>query len=574
MPRFDYIYTNFSAGEFSPLLAGRIDLEKYKSGCEILENYIPRPHGPAVRRGGTRFIHATKDSTKKSRLIPFDTGAGSGLFHLEFGDLYIRFYTEDGILEEVSPTPYEIVTAYTEAELFDITYLQDANTLYLFHQDHPIASLIRNDTYDWSLTDVVFTAPPAEWTAGNYPTCGTFFEQRLIVGGCPGDPSTLWGSKIGEYFNFTIGTNDDDAFTYTIYTDRINLIKWLSAGEILAIGTTGGEYKMTSTSFNETITPANVKIVRQTNYGTSNLTPIRIGNKVIFVQKGKLKVRNFGYKLDSDSYTSEDLTILSEHITKPSLIEAEYSNEPDSLAWYIRDDGELIGFAYEPEINIAAWFRLVTNGFVESISVTDGWSDTRFDDVMLIVNRYIDGQEVRYVEKLERPLAEDEDLEDAFYVDCGATYNGAPANVFSDLGYLEGEWVSVLGDGGVLPDVQVIEGQVTLPTTVSKLQVGLPYLSTLKTMRPEGGNPIGTSQGKTKRVSKVTVRINRTVGLLVNGERYFMGPPTMNQPVPLESGDVDVAIDDGYETNGQIVIQQNQPLPSTIVCIMPSVRTE
>ena len=574
MSRFDYIYTNFSAGEFSPLLAGRIDLEKYKSGCEILENYIPRPHGPSVRRGGTRFIHATKDSTKKSRLIPFDTGAGSGLFHLEFGDLYIRFYTEDGILEEVSPTPYEIVTAYTEAELFDITYLQDANTLYLFHQDHPIASLIRNDTYDWSLTDVVFTAPPAEWTAGNYPTCGTFFEQRLIVGGCPGDPSTLWGSKIGEYFNFTIGTNDDDAFTYTIYTDRINLIKWLSAGEILAIGTTGGEYKMTSTSFNETITPANVKIVRQTNYGTSNLTPIRIGNKVIFVQKGKLKVRNFGYKLDSDSYTSEDLTILSEHITKPSLIEAEYSNEPDSLAWYIRDDGELIGFAYEPEINIAAWFRLVTNGFVESISVTDGWSDTRFDDVMLIVNRYIDGQEVRYVEKLERPLAEDEDLEDAFYVDCGATYNGAPANVFSDLGYLEGEWVSVLGDGGVLPDVQVIEGQVTLPTTVSKLQVGLPYLSTLKTMRPEGGNPIGTSQGKTKRVSKVTVRINRTVGLLVNGERYFMGPPTMNQPVPLESGDVDVAIDDGYETNGQIVIQQNQPLPSTIVCIMPSVRTE
>ena len=60
MPRFDPIYTNFSAGEFSPLLSGRVDLEKYASGCEIMENYMPRPHGPAVRRGGLRFIVPTK----------------------------------------------------------------------------------------------------------------------------------------------------------------------------------------------------------------------------------------------------------------------------------------------------------------------------------------------------------------------------------------------------------------------------------------------------------------------------------------------------------------------------------
>ena len=96
MPRFDYIYTNFTSGEFSPLLSGRVDLTKYKGGCEILENFIPRPHGPAVGRGGLRYIAPCKYDDYETRLIPFDAGSGSGLFHIEFGDQYIRFITEDG----------------------------------------------------------------------------------------------------------------------------------------------------------------------------------------------------------------------------------------------------------------------------------------------------------------------------------------------------------------------------------------------------------------------------------------------------------------------------------------------
>lgn len=574
MPRFDYIYTNFSAGEFSPLLEGRVDLEKYRSGCITLENFIPRPHGPAVGRGGLRFINETKDSSKLSRLIPFDAGSGSGLYHIEFGDLYIRFFTEDGLLEELS-VPTEVVTTYTEAELFDLYYVQDANTLYLFHNDHPPAELVRNDTYDWVLSDMSFTGIPSEWIAGNYPGCATFYEQRMFYGGCPGDPSVVWGSKTAEYTTLTeeASPTDEDAVKYQIFTDKINLTEWMSAGEILALGTSGGEYKMTSTSFNEAITPSNIKVVRQTNYGSAKIMPIRIGNRVVFVQKGQLKVRSFSYRLDSDSYASEDLTLLSEHITKPNLVESDYSNEPDSIAYYIRSDGQLVGLSYEPEINISAWFRLVTDGDIESVSVTDGWADPRYDDIMVIVNRYIDGGIKRYVEKLERPKIPSDLIEDSFYVDSGLTYDGVPANVISGFDHLEGEFIRVLVDGSTHPDVEVIGGDVTLQRQGSKVHGGLGYNPTLKSMRIEGGSRIGTAQGKTKRINKTQVRVFDTVGITINGERYHMGPPVMDEAVQPFSGDIEVDLDDGYETEGQLEIIQDQPLPITVVAIMPEART-
>lgn len=573
MPRFDYIYTNFSAGEFSPLLAGRVDLQKYRSGCETLENFIPRPHGPAVGRGGLRYIGEVKDSSKRTRLIPFDAGSGSGLYHLEFGENYIRFITEDGILEELG-SPYEVTTPYTEEELFEIYYIQDANTLYLFHKDHEPAELVRNDVYDWTLTDITFTSAPSVWGAGNWPGCAAFYEERLYYGGCPGDPATVWGSKVGNYFDLTQGVDDDYAFEYTLYTDKINLVYWMSPGEILAVGTSGGEYKMMSTSFNEAITGSNVKIVRQTNYGVAQIMPIRIGNKVIYVQKGRLKVRDFSYGFESDAYSSEDLTLLSEHVTFPEILESDYANEPDSIAYYIRSDGQMIGLAYEPEVDIISWFRLVTEGEFESVSVIDGWDDKRYDDVMVIVKRHIDGSDVRYIEKLEKPLTREQDVEESFFVDSGVTYEGVEANVISGFDHLEGEWVRVLIDGATHPDVEVISGEISLQRSGTKIHAGIGYDPTLKTMRVEGGNPIGTAQGKIKRIAKTQVRLYRSVGCLVNGERYSFGPPVMDEAVELYTGDIEVDLDDGYEDAGQIEIIQDQPLPITIVAIMPEARTQ
>ena len=92
------IQNSFNAGELSPQLKGRPDLEKYKNGCEILENFLPQISGPARKRPGTRFVAEVKDSADVTRLLPFEYSS-SQAYVLEFGDLYIRFYLDGGVVE-------------------------------------------------------------------------------------------------------------------------------------------------------------------------------------------------------------------------------------------------------------------------------------------------------------------------------------------------------------------------------------------------------------------------------------------------------------------------------------------
>ena len=127
--------SNFTAGELSPRLDGRNDLAKYASGCSTLENLIVYPHGSAARRPGTNFVAAVKDSTKKTRLIPFEFST-TQTYMLEFGDQYIRFYKDNGQILS-SGSAYEISTPYLEAELFDLKFAQSADAVSYTHLTLP-----------------------------------------------------------------------------------------------------------------------------------------------------------------------------------------------------------------------------------------------------------------------------------------------------------------------------------------------------------------------------------------------------------------------------------------------------
>ena len=84
MPKASVIQTSFNAGELSPTLDGRVDLAKYGSGCSKMENFIPLVQGGARKRSGTRFVKEVKDSTKATRLIPFEFNTDQA-YILEFG---------------------------------------------------------------------------------------------------------------------------------------------------------------------------------------------------------------------------------------------------------------------------------------------------------------------------------------------------------------------------------------------------------------------------------------------------------------------------------------------------------
>jgi hypothetical protein len=105
MPRTTLALTSFVSGEFSPKMDGRSDFDKYSSGTKTLENFLIHPQGAATRRVGTQFIAEVKDSTKKTRLIPFEFST-TQTYILEFGDQYIRFFKDKGQITESTKNYY------------------------------------------------------------------------------------------------------------------------------------------------------------------------------------------------------------------------------------------------------------------------------------------------------------------------------------------------------------------------------------------------------------------------------------------------------------------------------------
>jgi hypothetical protein len=718
--RFDHLQVDFSAGELSPLLQARVDLDKFKTGVKELENMYTTPHGPLVKRGGTRFIARTKYQDKEARLIPFTVGATEN-FVLEFGDLYIRVFADQGQLitatelitnedmelasdwydvgtptasgrssdqahggtyswmftvddagegvkctdysttgvlgytggiwvfssqdkvdiairkgdnsgwisettyniipntwtyipieynetaagglgriEVRSPAGYttgtwyiddaslkaiyEITTTYTEAELWDIGFTQSTDVLYLAHKDHAPAKLVRTAIYTWVLSSISFTATPGDWGANDYPQKVAIFEQRLIWANSPSYPQKLWASKSGDYENMTTGSGDADAYVYRIASDRYNAIMWMIAEKVLAIGTAGSEFKLSSNSIGDAVTPTNVSVKRQTNYGSANIRAVQVGGDVLFIQKGYKKLRNFKYKFESDRYVAEDVTILSEHIfggVGITIVDSTYINEPHSVFYAVRSDGVLVGMTYESDMSIVGWYRFLLGGTdtaVKSIAGVDSATNPSVDDVYLIVNRTVNSSTVRYVEVLQPALEKDDDQENGFYVDCGLSYDeSSPATIFQNLNHLEGETVRFLVDGATIADEVVTDGHVTIDRAGQVVHAGLPYNAKMRTLNLEGGNPIGTALGKIKRVSKVKVRLYRSLGLDVGLDDTYdtitFGPGLMGQPPELFTGDKEIPFRNGFDTYGEIEFSHTQALPLTIVAIMPEVRT-
>ena len=195
-----------------------------------------------------------------------------------------------------------------------------------------------------------------------HPSCVSFFEQRLVFAATSDQPQTMFFSKSGDYENMTSGTNADDAMIYTIASNQVNAIKSLKATRTLICMTTGGEYAVSSGTSQDAITPSNINIRKQSNYGSAGVDALSIGNATIFLQRAKRKVRELAYNFDTDGYVAPDLTILADHITDSGVVQMDYQQEPYSVVWAARTDGVLSGLTYNRLENVVAWHRHIIAG--------------------------------------------------------------------------------------------------------------------------------------------------------------------------------------------------------------------
>ena len=664
MARSAPAFSSFTAGEISPRLEGRTNIEKYQEGLSDLTNMVVMPHGGVTRRPGTEFLAEVSDSSVKTRLIPFQFKT-SDTYILEFGNQTMRVYRNDlqvlnatdksitaitkanpGVVTSAShgfsngdevyvdsvggmtelnvrnylvansttntfslqdlfgndidttnfttytsggtaTEIYEIATPYAEADLFDLRFAQSADTMYIVHPSYDIRTLTRTDHNAWTFATLSITGTPSPALSGsdNRPSVVSFFEQRLVFGNTNNNPQTLWFSKNGDYSNFTVGTADDDALIYTIASNQVNAIRFLSATRVLTVGTSGGEYVLTSTN-DGPVTPTTTLIRKYSNYGTAAIEPVQVADVTLFVQRGNRKIREFKFvgDVNTGGYSAPDMTILAEHITNGGIDHMAFQQEPDSVVWCVRNDGTLLGMTYRREEEVVAWHKHVIGGtfnsgqaVVESVATLP--TDTGEDSLYMIVKRTINSTTKRYIEKMKL-FDFGANTTTAFFVDSGLSYSGGATTTLSGLYHLEGETLQILGNGATHPDKTVSSGGITLDYSSTTASVGYGYDSEMQTLRIESGSVDGTSQGKPKRIHGITLRLYESVGVEIGNDaseidRIFFRDSSMSMDtaIPLFTGDKDIEFSGGFDDDDRVYIKQGQPLPLTVLAFYPRMNT-
>ena len=432
-------------------------------------------------------------------------------------------------------------------------------------------------------------------TSNDYPDTAANYQQRRYFANSINNPDAVFGSRTGFRSNFSKSSplQDDDSVAFKLAANQHNPIRnmvGLRAG--LIILTDAGEWVVSgglnsSGTASVAIAPNAIDAEQEAYVGASDVAPVVVGNALIYVQARGAIVHDLQFDMRVEGLGGRDLTTFATHLFEGyTLDDLDYQQTPDSTVWFCRSDGALLGLTYFREQDILGWHRHDTSalGQFEHVCVVPEPGE---DVLYLLVRRTIGGVIRRYIEKLESRTIQNWNV-DSFFVDAGLTYNGAPATVVAGLGHLIGQVVAVVADGVVIYNGDplganaaqfTVDGTGTIPhvltTPASVIHAGLairyPDIVTLDL--DVAGSAVRDKEKKTSSVSL----------LLDNSTRsYLVGPDTahlvQNQVEDWElskiatsfTGQAPVTIQSTWDTKGRIMVRLTDPLPLTILGIMPN----
>lgn len=403
--------------------------------------------------------------------------------------------------------------------------------------------------------------------AGNYPAAVTYFDQRRCFGGTLNQPQNFWATKSGTENNlqFSIPTRDDDSIQFKIAALSASTIRHLLPLTSLLIMASSVEYQA-NTGGNPGITPSDFSLPPQSYVGSNNVNPLIVNSNVLFAANRGGHVREMTYNLYSGGFQTSDLSLRAPHLfDNLNIVDSAFSKSPYPIAWFVSSNGTLLANTYVPEQQVQPWHRHDTQGTFESICVV---AEGNEDVLYAVINRTIQGVTKRYVERLaSRQFTRQQDC---FFVDAGLTYSGAPTSVLNGLNHLEGQVVSILGDGAVRPQKTVVGGSITLDNPASVAQVGLQITAQIQTL-PLAFATQALGQGRTKNVNRVWLRVFNSLGIFIGQsfdklfEAKLRTSEPFGSPPGLRTGEVEVRPGAAWEDSGQVCVQQTDPLPLTIV---------
>ena len=555
---------NSSGNDFLVCALGDIDLDRlyFTQSADTLilvhEDMSPK----SIVRGGSNSTwtfstptltspkHAfTLSSSNPSATITPDAvdgtvniTASSGIFSSSNVDQYINVLNGFGrarIVEFTSSTVVKVVTEFP-----------------FFEKDVAIAS------GSWELEqgyEDVFSS-----TRGFPRTC-TFHEGRLFFGGSKSLPNALFGSKIGDFFNFkTHEALDDDALFVTIATDSVNAITAMRSGRDLQIFTTDAEFFVPQADL-DPITPSNLVVKNATRRGSKEgIKPVSAEGGTLFIQREGKALREFLFSDVDLNYQANNISLLSSHLLKSprsmALRVATSTDDGDLLLITNDTDGSMGVFSILRSQNVVAPSEFITDGKFLDVAVD-------ITDIYVVTERTINSATKRYIEMFDDQRTTDCNIQ--YFSGATSPDQSLPGNTTcSNLSHLEAKTVNVVRDNFVLTDKTVSSGAITIDEApTSFVEVGLPYIVEVKTLPAEPKLSSGVVVSRKRRILEATPVLDRTQDVAINGFQCVLEsfPYTLGS-VPLTfTGRKRIAPLLGYSDTAQITFTQTQPLFATVL---------
>lgn len=404
----------------------------------------------------------------------------------------------------------------------------------------------------------------AVWSSTKgWPRSVTFHEGRLYFGGSKSRPSTLWGSKVGLFFDFepTEGL-DDDAVEATLDTNTFNAVVDIISGRDLQIFTTGGEFYVPQNGL-DPITPTNFFVKTASRNGIKEGIRIQqLESGTLFVQRQGKSLNEFAYTDTQATYVTQKISLLAGHLmknpTRIALRRSVATDENDLLLMTNADDGSMAVFSLLRAQNVIApsEFTTVDGQFID-VGVD-------IDTIYAVVKRNVNGAFAYYVEYFDETALTD-----------SSKVGGAAASV--SMSHLVSETVNVILDGAVQAN-QVVPagGTVTFPrSAATSYQVGLPINVKAVTMPVDLKLQTGTRIGFKKRIVEVNAIVTETQHMKINGTlipfRQFGS--ILDDAVAEYTGTKTLHGILGYSQEAKITIEQDVPLKMTLLGLEYKVAT-
>lgn len=443
----------------------------------------------------------------------------------------------------ISATVYEITFSGANADDWDEitgTAIRSVNSAF-----NITGSTIQNGT----------TREEDTWSATRgWPRTCTFHEGRLWLGGSLSRPQTLWGSFVGDFFNFFSKKGlDDESIEITLDTDQLNSIEALFSNRSLQIFTSGGEFYIPASP----ITPENVAVNPQSNLGSKRVRPVTVDGVTLFAQRTGKAIIQFVFVDEFQANQSRSVSILAPHlIQNPQKLATKRGSESSdaNYVYILNQNGSLTVFntlSSEDVAGFTRWEVESEGSDIVSIAVVN-------NSLYLMVKYFINSQFVYHIVK-ENPLLNTDN----------ATYETGP-NITSVTGldYLEGETVKVRADGAVRDDAVVTSGDVTIDPPAGIVEIGMEYYPVVTTLPLNVNLQNGPNASQKKRIARVSLQLYESNGVIVNGERIAdrtIGVDQFSSPIP-KTGIERIYLN-GWSVEAQVTVTQDTPMFMTLLNI-------